>query len=229
MASQAASYGALLAGGVVLTVAVSGNSFREVLAGKASPIRGLITAPPEPAATGGGTATAAAVTPNAAPGTVGAPTAVHGAQSAALPGWAMSRIDAGVDYYGGRVIKAPENGTVLKTGPYGGAGGGFGPGGVLLKLESGQIWYFYEGLTEAVRAGEKVVAGQTIAHGIPGGSIEVGLANAQGNPLAQQVGESTGNNVTKWGKKALTFLKGFPKAKPKAKITGVILGTTGRA
>jgi hypothetical protein len=46
VASQAASYGALLAGGVVLTAAATGHSLRDILAGKHSPIRGLISEPP---------------------------------------------------------------------------------------------------------------------------------------------------------------------------------------
>jgi hypothetical protein len=92
------------------------------------------------------------------------------------------------------------NGEVLATGAPGWPGGG----GVLLKLENGQIWYFYEQLTALVRPHQKVAAGTQIGSGTPGGSIEVGLANAAGVPLAH--GEYTEGVVTKFGKKASAIL-----------------------
>lgn len=88
MASQAGSYAALLAGGVALTVAISGNTFREVLAGKDSPIRGLISTPPEPAGSTGTTSTAADVQSAGA--------AASGAASSILS-WAKSKLGTSGD------------------------------------------------------------------------------------------------------------------------------------
>lgn len=51
MASQAPAYGALLVGGVALVAAIKGASFKDVLAGKNSPIRPLTTSIPSDFAT----------------------------------------------------------------------------------------------------------------------------------------------------------------------------------
>lgn len=45
--SQAGAYGALIAGGVLAVAGFTGHSFKDVLAGKSSPLRGLISTPPE--------------------------------------------------------------------------------------------------------------------------------------------------------------------------------------
>lgn len=47
MASQAGSYGALLVGGVLVAAAFSGRPVRDILAGKTSPIKGLVSEPPD--------------------------------------------------------------------------------------------------------------------------------------------------------------------------------------
>lgn len=45
--SQAGAYGALIAGGVLVVAGFSGHSLRDVLAGRSSPLKGLISTPPE--------------------------------------------------------------------------------------------------------------------------------------------------------------------------------------
>jgi hypothetical protein len=197
VANQALSFGEGAAGAVLLVMGLSGASVREVLAGKGGHIKPIAGQSSAPLAGGSGAGTAhtnSFVTP------------AKGGGADPLPGWIKGRIDAGVDYSGGAKIAAPESGRILKVGPYGGQSGGFGPGGILLQADSGRIWYFYEGLVEWVKPGDTVRAGQQIATGIPGGSIEVGFADREGNPLAQQVGESTGDNITKWGRKAAEAL-----------------------
>lgn len=47
MASQAGAYGALIAGGVLVVAGFSGHAIKDVLAGKSSPLKGLISTPPE--------------------------------------------------------------------------------------------------------------------------------------------------------------------------------------
>jgi hypothetical protein len=197
VANQALSFGEGAIGATLLVMGISGASVREVLAGKGGHIKPI----------------AAGASSSSAPAAAGPPahsnaftTPGKGGGSDPLPGWIKGRIDAGVDYSGGAKIMAPESGRILKVGPYGGASGGFGPGGILLEGASGRIWYFYEGLVEHVHAGQIVSTGQLIATGIPGGSIEVGFANGEGDPLAQVAGESTGDNITKWGRKAAEAL-----------------------
>jgi cell wall-associated NlpC family hydrolase len=54
MASQAGSYAALLAGGVLAAAGFSGRPVRDILAGKASPLKGLVSEPPPAQTLGGG-------------------------------------------------------------------------------------------------------------------------------------------------------------------------------
>lgn len=128
---------------------------------------------------------------------------IAGKHTNPLPGWKRTRTDQGVDFYGGHKILAPENGVVLKTGAPGWPEGG----GVLIKTASGKIVYFYEGLRPTVKPGQKVRAGQVIAHGIPGGSIEVGFADSNGVPLSH--GEYYEGKITKYGEAALKWLEGL--------------------
>lgn len=189
MPSQALAFAELAVGGVLLAMGITDEGPREILAGQGKHVA-PIGAAGSSGAGGGGKED----------------TAFHGAAGASypFPGWTRSRTDQGVDFYGGRRILAPEAGKIERLGPYGGAGGGFGPGGVLLHTVSGKFIYFYEGLTPAVAEGAQVNAGDLIAHGIPGGSIEAGFANASGQPLAAS--EYTEGAVTKWGKKFLEWL-----------------------
>jgi murein DD-endopeptidase MepM/ murein hydrolase activator NlpD len=188
VASQAVGFAEALIGGILLTAGVAGSSLRDVLKGKGGKIKPL----------------AAAEAPAGSSGPVGGGSLKVGPGAGRLvnplPGWHRSRIDQGVDFYGGRRIVAPENAVVVSTGAVGWPEGG----GVLLHTASGAYVYIYEGVTAAVKAGERVAAGQLIANGKPGGSIEVGFADSNGVPLSHA--EYSEGLVTKWGKKAAQWL-----------------------
>ncbi len=135
-----------------------------------------------------------------------------------LPGWRASVTDQGVDFAGGSRIFAPTAGKVLKVGAPGWPQGHPGTNGVLLQLADGTIMYFYEGLSAAVHAGQHVNAGELIARGIPGQSIEVGLADSSGVPLAHSWAASRGDPhtpigghgpVNPWARKAEQLLRSF--------------------
>jgi murein DD-endopeptidase MepM/ murein hydrolase activator NlpD len=114
------------------------------------------------------------------------------------------RIDEGVDFTGSGPIVAIGDAEILKTGAPGWPEGG----GVLYRLlggsHAGQIIYVYEGIAATVRPGEHVAAGQQIGTYIPGGSIEVGFADANGVPLAHSVYQE--GDVTEWGQRMAAFL-----------------------
>lgn len=108
-------------------------------------------------------------------------------------GW--SRTDQGVDFTGEGPISAIGDANILSTGAPGWPEGG----GVLYELTEGpakgKVIYVYEGVNAAVRRGQHVEAGQTIAHFRPGGSIEMGYADTSGVPLSHagyHEGEETG-------------------------------------
>lgn len=183
MPSQAVGFAEILVGGILATAGIGGHSIREVIAGQGGSIKPI-----------NGGAVASASPPGASPRTPGGVGVGGRGAVNPLPGWKRSRIDQGVDFWGGRKIVAPEGGTIVKTGAPGWPGGG----GVLLHTISGDYVYFYEQLSPLVHAGEQVAAGQQIASGTPGGSIEVGLADAAGVPLAHS--EYTEGKVTRWGK-----------------------------
>ncbi len=187
---------ALLTVGTVLTYSgYTNTSISEVL-------EGLSVKRSGPGDTGFISLLSQGVTSAVTPGS-GGEGPIAGKHSNPLPGWKRSRTDQGVDFYGGHRILAPEGGTVLRTGAPGWPEGG----GVLLKTNSGKVIYFYEGLTPTVHSGQKVKAGQVIAHGISGGSIEVGFADENGVPLSH-AGYYEGK-VTKAGEAALEWLKRF--------------------
>lgn len=190
MASQAVGFAEVIAGGILLTAGVSGRSIREVIAGKGGKVNPLKAS-----------ATAATVSPaGAEAGTPPGITGPVGALANPLPGWSRSRIDQGVDFYGGRRIVAPEASTVVSTGAVGWPEGG----GVLLHTAKGAYVFIYEGVDAVVKAGDRVAAGQLVATGRPGGSIEIGFADASGVPLSHA--EYYEGKVTKWGKKMAAWL-----------------------
>jgi murein DD-endopeptidase MepM/ murein hydrolase activator NlpD len=94
------------------------------------------------------------------------------------------RIDQGVDFTGTGPIVAIGNAKVLRVGAPGWPEGG----GVLYRLTdgplAGQVIFVYEGVDATVKAGQTVKAGEQIATFRPGGSIEIGLADAAGVPLS---------------------------------------------
>ncbi len=96
------------------------------------------------------------------------------------------RIDQGVDFTGTGAIVAIGDAKVLQVGAPGWPEGG----GVLYQLTdgplSGQVIFVYEGVDATVKAGQTVKAGEQIATFRPGGSIEIGLADAAGVPLSHQ-------------------------------------------
>ncbi|MGE5280708.1 MAG: lytic murein transglycosylase [Chloroflexota bacterium] len=117
---------------------------------------------------------------------------------------ATGRIDQGVDFTGTGPIAAVGDAVVLATGAPGWPEGG----GVLYKLLSGsragQIIFVYEGVKATVHAGQHVAAGEQIATFVPGGSIEMGFADAAGVPLSH--GEYSEGKETTWGREMASFL-----------------------
>jgi murein DD-endopeptidase MepM/ murein hydrolase activator NlpD len=114
------------------------------------------------------------------------------------------RIDQGVDFTGTGPIAAVGDAEILATGAPGWPEGG----GVLYKLLSGQragqIIFVYEGVAATVHAGQHVSAGDQIATFVPGGSIEMGFADASGVPLSH--GEYNEGDETQWGREMASFL-----------------------
>ncbi|MFI5027364.1 MAG: lytic murein transglycosylase [Solirubrobacterales bacterium] len=117
------------------------------------------------------------------------------------------RIDMGVDFTGSGPIAAVGNARILRTGAPGWPEGG----GVLYQLldgpRAGEIIYVYEGVDATVRAGEKVGAGQQIANFRPGGSIEMGFADAAGAPLSAPIYHE--GDETAWGARMADFMAGI--------------------
>lgn len=190
MASQAVGFAEVMTGGLLLTMGISGQSIRDVIAGKGGKIKPIVAS-----GSGGSVAGKVGAGPEGTPGKAGA-----SGRANPLPGWTRSRIDQGVDFAGGSAIYSPEAATVTKVGAPGWPEGG----GVLLHLAKGGYLYIYEGLKSLVNVGERVQVGQQIATGIPGGSIEVGFADAQGVPLSH--GEYEEGKVTKFGRAAARWL-----------------------
>jgi murein DD-endopeptidase MepM/ murein hydrolase activator NlpD len=114
------------------------------------------------------------------------------------------RIDQGVDFTGTGPIAAVSDAEILATGAPGWPEGG----GVLYKLLSGsragQIIFVYEGVQATVHAGQHVTAGDQIATFVPGGSIEMGFADASGVPLSHS--EYSEGVETQWGREMASFL-----------------------
>jgi murein DD-endopeptidase MepM/ murein hydrolase activator NlpD len=114
------------------------------------------------------------------------------------------RIDQGVDFTGTGPIAAVGDAEILATGAPGWPEGG----GVLYKLTSGQragqVIFVYEGIAATVHAGQHVSAGDQIGVFVPGGSIEMGFADAAGVPLSHA--EYSEGDETQWGKEMASFL-----------------------
>ncbi len=114
------------------------------------------------------------------------------------------RIDQGVDFTGTGPIAAVGDAVILSTGAPGWPEGG----GVLYKLlngpQAGQVIFVYEGVQATVRPGQRVSAGEEIATFVPGGSIEMGFADANGTPLSHA--EYTEGVETVWGHRMAEFL-----------------------
>jgi murein DD-endopeptidase MepM/ murein hydrolase activator NlpD len=116
----------------------------------------------------------------------------------------QGRIDQGVDFTGAGPILAVGDAQILATGAPGWPEGG----GVLYRLldgpAAGQTIFVYEGVQAAVKPGQRVSAGQQIASFVAGGSIEMGFADASGNPLSHA--EYQEGDETVWGRKMAVFL-----------------------
>ena len=115
------------------------------------------------------------------------------------------RIDQGVDFTGIGPIVAVGDAEILSVGAPGWPEGG----GVLYKLLSGsragQVIFVYEGVDATVHAGQRVAAGDQIATFRPGGSIEMGFADADGVPLSHD--EYAEGKETQRGKEMAAFLE----------------------
>ena len=115
------------------------------------------------------------------------------------------RIDQGVDFTGIGPIVAVGDAEILSVGAPGWPEGG----GVLYKLLSGaragQVIFVYEGVDATVRPGRHVAAGDQVATFRPGGSIEMGFADANGVPLSH--GEYVEGRETEYGQEMAAFLE----------------------
>jgi peptidoglycan hydrolase-like protein with peptidoglycan-binding domain len=105
------------------------------------------------------------------------------------------RIDAGVDYAGTGSLTALGAGRVTYVGTSGtGWPGAFVEYQLTNGPDAGRFVYYAEGVRPAVRVGQAVGAGQTVAYLIPGWSsgIEIGWGSGAGTqPLAQKLGENS--------------------------------------
>ncbi|MDX6610668.1 MAG: hypothetical protein QOF85_2593 [Solirubrobacterales bacterium] len=115
------------------------------------------------------------------------------------------RIDQGVDFTGTGAIVAIGDAKVLQVG----APGWPEEGGVLYQLLDGPLKgetiFVYEGIDATVQPGQTVKAGEQIATFRPGGSIEIGLADAAGTPLSH--GEYFEGKVTQGGLQMFSLLQ----------------------
>ncbi len=114
------------------------------------------------------------------------------------------RIDQGVDFTGTGPIAAIGDARILQTGAPGWPEGG----GVLYQLldgpRAGQVIYVFEGVEATVRPGQQVSAGEQIGLFVPGGSIEIGFADASGVPLSHASYRE--GDETYWGGVMAEFL-----------------------
>jgi len=128
------------------------------------------------------------------------------------------RIDQGVDFTGTGPIVAVGDAKILAVGAPGWPEGG----GVLYQLVSGeragQVIFVYEGVAATVHPGERVAAGEQIATFVPGGSIEIGFADANGVPLSHA--EYNEGEETEWGREMASFLGGIGGASALAPSLG---------
>jgi murein DD-endopeptidase MepM/ murein hydrolase activator NlpD len=115
------------------------------------------------------------------------------------------RIDQGVDFTGSGAIVAIGNAKVLQVG----APGWPEEGGVLYQLLDGPLKgetiFVFEGVDATVQPGQTVKAGEQIATFRPGGSIEIGFADAAGTPLSH--GEYFEGKVTQGGLEMMSLLQ----------------------
>jgi murein DD-endopeptidase MepM/ murein hydrolase activator NlpD len=120
-------------------------------------------------------------------------------------GLVTGRIDQGVDFVGTGAIVAIGNAKVLQVG----APGWPEEGGVLYQLLDGPLKgetiFLFEGVDATVQPGQTVKAGEQIANFRPGGSIEIGFADAAGTPLSH--GEYYEGKVTQSGLEMMSFLQ----------------------
>lgn len=216
MASQAGSYAALLVGGVLTVAGFSGHTVRDVLAGKSSPLKGLVSEPPPPQS-GGGAAPASypSYSPNKEAATI---LGAHGYVYPFAHGWTEGRTDQGVDFaptVNGAPIVSPGNARVVKVGA---PGWPSGEKGVLLQLLNGPLAgkfvFIYEAINPMVRVGQIVQAGQEIGRGVLGETgIEIGFSDKNGVPLSHS--EYTEGKETAFGKKMRAWLGSLLHARPR--------------
>ena len=120
-------------------------------------------------------------------------------------GLVTGRIDQGVDFTGSGAIVAIGDAVVLQVG----APGWPEEGGVLYQLLDGPLKgetiFVYEGVDATVQPGQTVKAGEQVATFRPGGSIEIGFADAAGTPLSH--GEYFEGKVTQSGLEMMSLLQ----------------------
>lgn len=194
MANLPLAFAELLGGAILLDAAIKGDTIANVVTGKATahPLPGSQTSQ---IGSGGGASTtgtaAGGQTPNVAPGTYTNP----------VPGARTGRIDQGVDYTGSQFL-APGKSKILQADASnsGWAGGGYIAAQLLDGPLAGAVYYFAEGISPLVQAGDIVAAGTALGQAATNpyngafGNIEAGWANSAGTaPLAQSLSGYSGD------------------------------------
>ncbi len=190
--NQAVSFGFLFGGGILLTRALTGSSYADILKGH-----------PGTVGTGGhdfggvgssgvaGVGTAVGNLTGANAAAVNAATGAGGINPVQARGVNVERIDQGRDFatnVPGGTIVSPTPGQIVATVPLG--RGWEGGAAVVEHLASGAYQYWEEGVIPTVHAGQNVAQGQTIARIIPGfhAGVEGGFAAPTSSPGANYIG-----------------------------------------
>jgi hypothetical protein len=179
------AFGEILVGAIILDAGIKGDSIANVVKGQAT-IHPLPGAGGSSSGGGGATgSTSGYVNP--------------------LPGAHTGRIDQGVDYTGSQFV-APGRSKVLIADAHnaGWKGGGYIAAQLLDGPLAGTVYYFAEGISPLVKAGETIAAGAPLGTAVANpyngtvGNIEAGWADptSPGRPLAQSLSGYSGDQST---------------------------------
>lgn len=193
MSNLPLSFGALLAGAILIDAGFKGDSIANVVQGKA-------TSHPLSGAAGGTSGTSGSA---GSSGSGSSPTLPAGSYTNPVPGAQTGRIDQGVDYTltsKGAVAPGRSKILVADTSNQGWGGGGYVAAQLLDGPLAGEVYYFAEGVAPLVRVGQEVAAGTQLVKPVTNpfngilGNIEGGWADPQNPavPLAQSLSGYSG-------------------------------------
>jgi hypothetical protein len=217
MANLPLAFSELLAGGIFLVAATTGDSLADV-------VRGTVSSSPKPLpGAGGGTSSEGP----AAAGALGAAGYVN-----PFPGAKPSRVDQGVDYTGARFL-APGDSEILVAdrSSSGWGGGGYIAGKFLSGPLAGKVWFMAEGIRPIVNVGDKIAAGSIVGQPIPSpfngirGNIEAGWASptTPRAPLAKTTGGYSEGQSTAAGQSWNRFMQSLGGAI--GQLRGAVVGS----